>query len=60
MWVVMLPGEYAETSELYGCYRSEQKAEAEAKAWNDANPRGDRACVMPVWPSRLLRDAKGA
>ncbi len=48
-WIVLLPGEYAETSEVFGPFRSERAAETVADRWNDAHPQPeDRATVLPV------------
>jgi hypothetical protein len=56
-WTVMLPGEDASTSELYGMFRSEASALDLAEEWNrDASP-DDRAIVKPVMPARQIAEA---
>lgn len=53
-WIVMLPGEDASTSEMYGPFRSEDAAQAAADNWNrDAGP-DDQAQVMPILPAREI------
>lgn len=49
-WVVMLPGEYAETSDLYGPFRSEVAAQRVADRWNAAHP-AETASVLPIQPA---------
>lgn len=53
-FVVMLPGEYPETSDLFGPYRSEQRAEQVRDAWNKTHP-DDRAHVVPIQPEGDMR-----
>lgn len=50
-FVVMLPGEYAETSDMFGPFRSLEAAEKVRDDWN-ADPRHaeDQSRVMPVKP----------
>ena len=64
-YVVMLPGEYAETSELYGPVREEARAVEMADRWNLEHPpqtdsfsdRIDRAVVLPIFPAEALKEA---
>jgi hypothetical protein len=57
-YVVMLPGEYADTSELYGPFRSEEQADEACARWNRDNAtNGDEATVMPIFPATNLRFA---
>lgn len=57
-FTVMLPGESADLSELYGLFRSEERAEEACAAWNLANAtNGDTATVMPIYPATNLKDA---
>ena len=53
-WIVLLAGEYAETSSIYGPFRSEQAAEGVAERWNAEHP-SDPATVMPVEPASQMR-----
>lgn len=53
-WVVMLPGEYVETSEAYGPYASERRANEVRDAWNRNHP-DDKAIVLPVRPKEAMR-----
>ncbi|WP_157253156.1 hypothetical protein [Nonomuraea typhae] len=56
-WIVMLPGEDASLSEMYGPFRSEDTAQAVADKWNrDASP-GDQAQIMPILPAREIANA---
>lgn len=57
-WIVVLPGEYTETSEAYGPFRSEGKAEAVAEHWNtDHGSAEDRAFVLAILPPNQIRSA---
>lgn len=49
MWVVMLPGEYPETSDLFGPFRSEDKAEFVAELWNNEHPE-EKAVAIRLQP----------
>ena len=47
-WVVVLPGEYIETSDLFGLFRSEVGAQAIADMWNRTHDETDQAFVLPI------------
>jgi hypothetical protein len=57
-WIVMLPGEDASTSEMFGPFRSEDAARAVAEKWNRTACADDQARVMPVLPAREIANAK--
>lgn len=56
-WTVMLPGEEASMSELYGMFRSEAAAQAVADKWNRHASTDDRAQVIPILPAREIANA---
>ncbi len=53
-WVVMLPGEYPETSDLFGPFRTEETAKEVAARWNADHP-DDKATVLPISPHKEMR-----
>jgi hypothetical protein len=57
-YVVMLPGETADMSELFGPFRIEAQADEACERWNfEHATNGDRATVLPIHPARDLKDA---
>lgn len=58
-YTVMLPGESADLSELYGVFRTKARADRACEAWNAANATdGDRATVLPIFHFSDLKDAR--
>jgi hypothetical protein len=49
-YVVLLPGEYAETSDLFGPFQSLQRAEEVRDRWNQKHP-DEMASVLPIMPA---------
>lgn len=57
-FVVMLPGESADLSELYGPFRSEVLANEARDRWNATNgAAGDQAEVLPISAASNLKEA---
>lgn len=57
-WVVMLPGESADLSELFGPFRSEAQADEACERWNfDHATNGDKASVLPIFSATYLKEA---
>ena len=58
-YVVMLPGESVEDSELYGPFREEARADEVCERWNSRHAtNGDRASVLPILSAAELIDAR--
>ncbi len=56
-YVVMLPGETPDLSELFGPFRSEEQAEEACDRWNRDNAtNGETASVLPIYPAVDLRN----
>lgn len=54
-YVVMLPGESVDLSEMYGPFRSEAQADEVCARWNADNISSDEATVMPIYSAKALR-----
>lgn len=57
-FVIMLPGESADRSELYGPFRDKALADDVCERWNLAHAtNGDKASVMPIMSAGELKGA---
>lgn len=56
-WVVILPAEYAERTEVFGPYRTERAAREAADKWNNQSSAGG-ALVLPLNPPSSLVGAR--
>lgn len=58
-FVVVLPGESVDLSELYGPFRNEAQADKMCAAWNTVNATsGNSATVLPIFAAVYLEDAR--